>query len=227
MSEQATFYTAILGGFLILLLLWAGSLVFVNWDAYRRGLSTFERRMWLALTAFLPPFGLFAYLFARFGGFSEPQPPIPVPPEIDRRSTGLRPPQGEVRMPTIPAAAYVDHKAAPERPAAPGPTPTRRSQAEYQLDVIRGPHAGSAFPLMDLPTRIGRGADQPIRLDGDLAVSRSHAEVYARENSLRIRDLNSTHGTLVNGRAAADQRLEPGDQIQVGSTVMVVKSRRA
>jgi pSer/pThr/pTyr-binding forkhead associated (FHA) protein len=62
-----------------------------------------------------------------------------------------------------------------------------------------------------------------IRLDADHSISRRHAEVYERSGAVYIRDLDSTHGTQVNGIWIADQRLEPGDEVQVGGSTLVFK----
>jgi pSer/pThr/pTyr-binding forkhead associated (FHA) protein len=93
-----------------------------------------------------------------------------------------------------------------------------------QLRVLSGPDQGRAFPIGRLPALIGRGADVAVPLDGDITVSRRHAEIYAPQGALRIRDLGSSHGTQVNGFSIQDKSLEMGDRIQVGKTLLQVES---
>jgi pSer/pThr/pTyr-binding forkhead associated (FHA) protein len=62
---------------------------------------------------------------------------------------------------------------------------------------------------------IGRSPDSDIFLD-DVTVSRRHA-VLAREGAgFSIEDLGSLNGTFVNRRRVDAQRLEDGDEVQVG-----------
>ena len=58
----------------------------------------------------------------------------------------------------------------------------------------------------------------------DVEVSRRHAvvEVFGRE-MIFLRDLGSTNGTYHNGRRVSISRLQPGDTIGVGKTVMKLK----
>jgi pSer/pThr/pTyr-binding forkhead associated (FHA) protein len=91
-----------------------------------------------------------------------------------------------------------------------------------RLVVVEGPHRGQEFAVGALPAQIGRGAEALVRLDSDLGVSRRHAELYEQAGVLRVRDLRSAHGTLVNGFTISDKGLLPGDKIQVGHSLLVV-----
>ncbi|XZE53404.1 diguanylate cyclase [Planctomycetaceae bacterium SH139] len=51
----------------------------------------------------------------------------------------------------------------------------------------------------------------------DASVSRHHAEICKTENGYKIRDLDSTNGTLVNGHPVREQLLNSGDTIRIGS----------
>jgi pSer/pThr/pTyr-binding forkhead associated (FHA) protein len=74
-----------------------------------------------------------------------------------------------------------------------------------------------------LPAVIGRGHEVAVSLDGDMGVSRRHAEIYSPGAGLHIRDLNSTHGTYVNGYKVSDQPLQPGDKIAIGQSILQVQ----
>ena len=67
------------------------------------------------------------------------------------------------------------------------------------------------------PVTIGRLPDCDVVLtDGN--VSRRHAEVRRREDSIVIVDLGSTNGTKVNGTGVKERPLADGDEIVLGST---------
>jgi two-component system response regulator AtoC len=69
---------------------------------------------------------------------------------------------------------------------------------------------------------IGRGDEASLRL-ADPLVSRSHAQLLVVPDGLRLADLGSRHGTLLNGRRlGAAQLVSSGDVITVGSTILVV-----
>jgi pSer/pThr/pTyr-binding forkhead associated (FHA) protein len=107
------------------------------------------------------------------------------------------------------------------RPAA-APAPAANAPA-VQLHVLEGPERGRSYPVGRLPALIGRGSEAGVALDGDITVSRRHAEIYAQHGALRIRDLGSSHGTQVNGFNIQDKSLEIGDRITVGKSTLQVE----
>ncbi|MDP9265513.1 MAG: FHA domain-containing protein [Chloroflexota bacterium] len=70
------------------------------------------------------------------------------------------------------------------------------------------------------PLAIGRDPQNDIVLS-DRRVSRRHAEIRLRLGRYTLYDLQSTNGTLVNGRRVAEVVLSDGDRIAVGGTEMV------
>ncbi len=83
--------------------------------------------------------------------------------------------------------------------------------------VIRsgGGRAGESFPMNDDRIAIGRSPDAGVFLD-DVTVSRNHALLVTRGDGTYIDDLGSLNGTYVNRSRIESQRLEDGDEIQVG-----------
>ena len=77
------------------------------------------------------------------------------------------------------------------------------------------PHADM---LLDyLPVHVGRAADCEVQLADRLA-SRHHCVLAERDGLLLIRDLDSTHGTLVNRSPVEDEAtLYPGDTFSVAA----------
>lgn len=86
-----------------------------------------------------------------------------------------------------------------------------------ELHVIGGKHAGQVIPLNRKKFLIGREADCQLRPNSEL-VSRHHCIFTVDDFSVRVRDLGSTNGTLVNGeRIRKEVVLHPGDHVTVGS----------
>ncbi|HWM88339.1 MAG TPA: sigma 54-interacting transcriptional regulator [Kofleriaceae bacterium] len=70
---------------------------------------------------------------------------------------------------------------------------------------------------------VGRGPDAGLVLS-DALVSRAHAQILAASDGLRLTDLGSRHGTVINGeRIDTTRLLRWGDVITVGSTLLVVQ----
>jgi pSer/pThr/pTyr-binding forkhead associated (FHA) protein len=93
------------------------------------------------------------------------------------------------------------------------------------VEVVAGQDTGKVFRLTRGNVSIGRRQGEvPL---ADVEVSRHHAviEVFGRE-MIFLRDLGSTNGTYHNGRRVGVSRLQSGDTIGVGKTVMkIVVSR--
>ncbi len=78
-----------------------------------------------------------------------------------------------------------------------------------------GGRAGEHFTPAGERTTIGRSPDCDIFLD-DVTVSRRHAVLIARDGDFLIEDQGSLNGTYVNRRRIESERLESGDEVQVG-----------
>jgi hypothetical protein len=83
--------------------------------------------------------------------------------------------------------------------------------------VVRsgGGRAGETFRPQPGRTRIGRSPDCDVFLD-DVTVSRNHAVLVEREGGFYVEDQGSLNGTFVNRRRIDTQRLENGDELQIG-----------
>jgi serine/threonine protein kinase len=98
-----------------------------------------------------------------------------------------------------------------------------------RLVVEKGADEGNEFELNGIKMAIGRRSenDIPIR---DLGASRIHAEIIKKGKEFFVRDNMSKNGTLLNGNPVDEQRLNPGDRITIGGTILAyyldeVKSR--
>ena len=88
------------------------------------------------------------------------------------------------------------------------------------LFVIQGRDQGKRFELVEAVTTLGRESVNTIQLH-DSEVSRRHAELQRDDDGFFVADLNSSNGTFVNSDRIESRRLESGDRIQVGRTLMI------
>ncbi len=91
------------------------------------------------------------------------------------------------------------------------------------LGVERGNDEGREFVLQEGENGVGRGIDNDVIL-ADVAVSRRHLIVIREGDVLRLRDLGSGNGTQVNGKKVSNVVLTEGDRIELGETVLVVRT---
>ena len=88
------------------------------------------------------------------------------------------------------------------------------------LEVLSGEDAGRVVEV-DHPIVLGRvqGADVVIR---DARASRRHAELAPEGDGLRLRDLDSANGTLLDGEPAHDTLVADGQEIRIGGVRIAV-----
>ncbi len=88
------------------------------------------------------------------------------------------------------------------------------------LTVLQGPDRGRVFRTTRDSAMIGRSSNVVPLTDN--TVSRRHAEMVPENGRWLLHDLNSVNGTFLNGQRVADPiPLKHGDQIRVGSTLLV------
>jgi hypothetical protein len=109
------------------------------------------------------------------------------------------------------SAAMIEDEPVPESVA-----PEREPAVSYALDVWLRNGQHKTVALRDGFTIIGRAPAADLVLD-DPSVSRYHARIEIHGRRVDVRDLDSTNGTRVNGRAVASSPLEAGDRIAFGS----------
>lgn len=82
--------------------------------------------------------------------------------------------------------------------------------------------AGMHRASLDERASIGTAPDNTFVI-ADPTVSRLHAELYLRDRTVWVRDLESRNGTSVNGVQVADARVPDGGRIRVGRTELTVE----
>jgi pSer/pThr/pTyr-binding forkhead associated (FHA) protein len=103
---------------------------------------------------------------------------------------------------------------------------------EHALIVLRGksipanPKArwkmlSARIILNTSPFTIGRGRENHLHLPG-VMVSRQHAKMVQVNHAWYLQDLHSLNGTFVNDqRLQQSQKLNPGDQIRIGTNLIL------
>jgi hypothetical protein len=89
-----------------------------------------------------------------------------------------------------------------------------------QLFVIAGPDRGRVLPVPEgVPLLIGRGRQTGTRLN-DRHVSRVHCQIDVHNGQSVLTDLQSHSGTFVNDQRVTAHRLQAGDIIRIGETLL-------
>ncbi len=100
------------------------------------------------------------------------------------------------------------------------------SDASYTVRVLEGPDSGLSL-LVDgcESVLVGQSPACQLRLT-DRHASRRHLAldlVRGEQSGLRLRDLDSTNGTRVNGALVIEARLLGGERVELGQTVLGVE----
>ena len=107
---------------------------------------------------------------------------------------------------------------------APDQAPAPRPRASQQLVLEVG---GVRHPLVPPGLVIGRGSNADLRVN-DPGGSRRHAMISVsgplENRTIRIEDLGSTNGIVVDGSRVQAAQLRDGSRIEIGNTRMLVHS---
>jgi two-component system, cell cycle response regulator len=86
--------------------------------------------------------------------------------------------------------------------------------------VLAGPNVGEMYAIEGAESFVGRGEKATIRL-GDDSISRRHVRIVVDGKDVRIEDLGSANGTVLNGERVTTAPLRDGDKIQLGATTIL------
>lgn len=89
---------------------------------------------------------------------------------------------------------------------------------EPRIVAVRGLLKGTVIPLPEGEYTVGRQAGNKLAVE-DHAVSRQHCVFNRTGVDCTLKDLESRNGTLVNGTAITECKLDPGDEIRIGGSV--------
>lgn len=99
-------------------------------------------------------------------------------------------------------------------------------ERSFALVVAEGPDVGQRFVIeRDHPSRVlvGQSPSCDLKLS-DRAVSRRHLGCEIAGERLRVTDLESKNGTLVNGIALGQAFLRGGERLELGGTAILVEA---
>jgi RsiW-degrading membrane proteinase PrsW (M82 family) len=109
------------------------------------------------------------------------------------------------------------------RPPEPGP-PLPGGLLAWQLRGIAGPAVGQTFALEGTEVCVGRDPDHCGVVLTESAVSRQHAALDLEPGGAwRVRRLSASVPLFLNGAAVTEGALRAGDQLQVGTSVLVLE----
>src|SRR4051812_17854677 len=95
------------------------------------------------------------------------------------------------------------------------------------IRVKNGPHKGNEHEVKGDTLVIGRDENPDGIQILDQGISRRHAEIFRIGEMYFIRDLGSRNGTFVNEEKISEELLRVGDEIKIGSTILLFEDRRA
>ena len=92
------------------------------------------------------------------------------------------------------------------------------------LTIVRGGFTGNRFDITSSEVLIGRTPTSDLTLVDD-GISREHALISwdPTDDRFTVEDLQSTNGTLVNGKRVRSCPLQDRDEIQIGTTVFLFR----
>lgn len=124
-----------------------------------------------------------------------------------------------------PAANTANATAEQQRPAAAAPKnrkpPKGRGGRAARLVILEPKHRRGMTVAIAGEITLGRDDTCTIPIQDDSYVSTLHLRIYDYDGQPMVEDLGSTNGTFHNGnRLHGSKLLQPGDRIQVGTTVI-------
>ena len=93
----------------------------------------------------------------------------------------------------------------------------------FGLEVVDGPDKGATVTAEGERCTVGSHPSNDLVLKGDPTVSRFHCELRSTEEGVRIQDMGSSNGTVVDGLRVEDAWLRDGSQIVIGSSSLLFR----
>lgn len=91
---------------------------------------------------------------------------------------------------------------------------------KWFLQVLQGENEGNKYPLAGSMT-FGRSVKCELCFN-DPELSRRHCEFFLKDGVLEVKDLGSANGLQVNRQKVTTATLQAGDQMQMGSVILLV-----
>ena len=100
-------------------------------------------------------------------------------------------------------------------------TPVDPSGEGPRLAVFSPGGTDETYPFGGEVMSMGRGRNNDIQIKNDGKISRYHCRIFRRGDEFIIEDNKSSNGTLVDSKLVTRQRLDGGEQIQIGETRVI------
>jgi DNA-binding SARP family transcriptional activator len=101
-----------------------------------------------------------------------------------------------------------------------------RSETVARVEILTG-RGREVFIITTPRLTIGRDGENDVVLEGDVTVSRHHAEILRRENGWAVRDYGSSNGTFLGDeRIEGEYPLRDGDELRVGGARLIIRIAR-
>ncbi len=171
--------------------------------------------------------------------YVEKSPASTPPPAIPRHESDLQLPYDLVPPPPRPSAASVDRQtqtvvASPNMDDThqigfeAAMTPAAVDNPIAWLIVRQGPELRERYALYPHSSlTFGRDKSRVNTVLTDPAVSARHIQIRHEQGRFVVSDLGSTNGTMVNGKRIQRQTILEGDEICLGSTVLLFTTSRS
>ena len=88
-----------------------------------------------------------------------------------------------------------------------------------KLVVLSKGFTGQSFVIKNDKTTIGRQDDNDFPLP-EASISSHHCEIHREGDKIKIKDLDSTNGTFINGKQISEGSLERGQILRLGQIEM-------
>jgi len=93
---------------------------------------------------------------------------------------------------------------------------------DVKLVLVKDNGKHKSFPLSEGATILGRRHDCDLRIPL-LSVSRRHCQFNLQNGNIKLRDLQSSNGTLVNGKVVDETEVKAGDTIKIGPLTFLLQ----
>ncbi|MDP6380253.1 MAG: FHA domain-containing protein [Phycisphaerae bacterium] len=93
---------------------------------------------------------------------------------------------------------------------------------DVKLILVKGNPKGKQITLKSGTTIVGRKEDSGLIIASS-RVSRHHCQITLDGNDLKVRDLGSANGTLINGQKVEESPLKAGDEVHIGPLGFLVE----
>jgi pSer/pThr/pTyr-binding forkhead associated (FHA) protein len=90
-----------------------------------------------------------------------------------------------------------------------------------KLVILNQGMTGRTFEVNVDCTTVGRVEGNAVQI-ADVSVSSRHAEIFLRGSEIRVRDLNSTNGTFINGEKISEAVLQSGQILRFGQVELKI-----